>query len=169
MDVKTSNESILSREIKVLPTWAWALAGIVFIAAQIFFNAYLPHQKDAPPVWACSLLGLLAGLMGGVYLLLIGYVNRDSKRRGMSPLLWTLVVILIPNALGFILYFVLRQPMRTSCPQCGSLVQPGFAFCPHCSFKLNPTCPQCQRSVSVSDQFCPYCGTSQKNVAVNRQ
>ena len=133
MDVKTNNESILSREIKVLPTWAWALAGIAFIAAQIFFNAYLPHQKDAPPQWACSLLGLLAGLMGGVYLLLIGYVNRDSKRRGMSPLLWTLVVIFIPNALGFILYFVLRQPMRAACPQCGTLVQPGFSFCPHCS------------------------------------
>ena len=166
MDAKNNNESILSREIKVLPTWAWALAGIAFISAQIFFNTFLPHQKDAPPVWPCSLIGLLAGLMGGVYLLLIGYVNRDSKRRGMSPLLWTLVVILIPNALGFILYFVLRQPMRTACAQCGVMVQPGFSFCPHCSFKLSPSCPHCQHSVGVSDQFCPYCGTSQRSAAV---
>src|SRR5579864_3061297 len=97
MEVKNENQSILTREIKIIPTWAWVLALIFFVAAQIFFNVFLPHQKDAPPQWACSLLGLLAGIGAGIFLLFIGYVNRDAKRRGMSPLLWTLVVLLIPN------------------------------------------------------------------------
>jgi len=165
MEVKNENQSILTREIRIVPTWAWVLALVCFVAAQIFFNAFLPHQKDAPPQWACAMFGLLAGVGGGIFLLFIGYVNRDAKRRGMSSLLWTLVVLLIPNALGFILYFVLRQPLRTACPQCGTMVQPGFSFCPHCSYKLSPTCPQCQHSVSVSDQFCPYCGTSLRSAA----
>ncbi len=93
-------------------------------------------------------MGLGAGLAGACYLLLIGYINRDAKRRGMSPLrfgrLWRLF---IPNALGIILYFVLRQPLRGACPQCGYAVQTGFNFCPRCNYKLSPNCPQCQRLV----------------------
>ena len=47
-----------------------------------------------------------------------------------------LLAIFIPNALGIILYFVLREPMMTPCPQCSTLVKPGFAFCPACGTKL---------------------------------
>jgi RNA polymerase subunit RPABC4/transcription elongation factor Spt4 len=98
-------------------------------------------------------------------LLLIGYVNRDAKRRGMSPVLWTFVTILIPNGLGFILYFILRQPLHSACPQCSKSVQAGFNFCPRCNYKLSPSCPQCQRLVGVNDVYCPYCGTSLRNQA----
>lgn len=166
MEAKNENQNILAREIKIVPTWLWVLAVGVVATSTTLFSIFLPHQKDAPPQWACPLIGLAAGMAIGVYVLFVGYVNRDAKRRGMSPLLWTLVVIFIPNALGFILYFVLRQPMRTACPQCGTLVQPGFSFCPHCSYKLNPTCPHCQHSLRLSDQFCPYCGTSLQNAGV---
>ena len=105
-------------------------------------------------------MGLGAGLAGVCYLLLIGYINRDAKRRGMSPTLWTIMAIIIPNALGIILYFLLRQPRSSVCPQCGHAVQTGFNFCPRCNYKLSPSCPQCQRVVGVGDIYCPYCGTS---------
>jgi RNA polymerase subunit RPABC4/transcription elongation factor Spt4 len=105
----------------------------------------------------------LAGIVVGCYLLLIGYICSDAKRRGMSSTLWTLVAVLIPNALGILLYFVLRQPLRSVCPQCGHAVQNGFNFCPRCNCKLSPSCPQCQRLVGASDVFCPYCGTSLRN------
>jgi len=81
----------------------------------------------------------------------------------MSPILWTCVAVLIPNALGFLLYFVLRQPLRRACPQCGNAVQTEFSFCPRCNYKLSPSCPQCQRIVAVGDLYCPYCGTSVRN------
>lgn len=148
----------LTAEIKLVPAWAWTLAAVAFAGAQFLCNIFLAHQADAPPAWGRALLGLLAGTVFGCYLLLIGYVSRDAKRRGMSPVLWLLVAILIPNGLGIILYFILRQPLRSSCPQCATPVQAGFNFCPRCSHKLSPSCPHCQRVVGASDVYCPYCG-----------
>jgi len=166
MQLRNESRTGLAAEIKIVPSWAWALAAIVFIAAQWFFNLELARHADAPPAWCRPLLGLLAGIGGGCLLLLIGYINRDAKRRGMSPTLWTLVAIFIPNGLGGLLYFVLRQPLSSACPQCGTPVQSGFNFCPRCSHKLSPTCPQCQHVVAVTDVFCPYCGTPLRNQGI---
>jgi RNA polymerase subunit RPABC4/transcription elongation factor Spt4 len=165
MQVRTEAPTRLSSEIKIVPLWAWALAGIVFVAAQWFFNIAVARHPGAPPAWCRPLLGLLAGIGGGCLLLLIGYINRDAKRRGMSPTLWTIMAVIIPNALGIILYFLLRQPRSSVCPQCGSAVQTGFNFCPRCSYKLSPSCPQCQRVVGINDVYCPYCGTPLRNPA----
>jgi RNA polymerase subunit RPABC4/transcription elongation factor Spt4 len=136
-----------------------------FASAQFFFDIDLARLAEAPPAWFLALLGLLAGTILGCVLLFIGYVSRDARRRGMSPILWTLVAILIPNGLGIILYFILRQPLQRACPQCGNAVQTGFNFCPRCNYKLSPSCPQCRRLVGVNDAYCPYCGTSLRNQA----
>lgn len=165
MLAKDETRTRASAEIKVIPTWAWVLAGVGIVGTQIAFDFFIGRKPGAPPPWARPLLGLLVGLVVGCYLLLIGYINRDAKRRGMSPVLWTIVAIIIPNALGIILYFVLRQPLRTACPRCGHVMHPGFGFCPQCSYKLTPICPQCQRSVGVNDIYCPYCGTSLRSQA----
>lgn len=166
MQLKNETQTGFSVEIKIVPLWAWTLALIGFASAQIFFNIVLAGQSDAPPAWGRALLGLLAGTIFGCYLLLIGYVTGDARRRETSPLLWTLVAILIPNGLGIILYFILRQRLRSACPQCGNAVQTGFNFCPRCNYKLSPICPQCRRLVGVNDVYCPYCGTSLRNQAV---
>jgi hypothetical protein len=161
---RDETRSGVSEEIKIIPMIAWVLAGICFVAAQLFFNVVLAHHHpNAPPAWTRPLFGLLAGLGGGLFILLIGYINRDAKRRGMSPTLWTIIALIIPNALGIILYFVLRLPLRNTCPQCRQPVQAGFGFCPHCSYKLSPNCPQCQRPVGMNDVYCPYCGTAQRS------
>jgi RNA polymerase subunit RPABC4/transcription elongation factor Spt4 len=165
MQVKNESQTGFGAEIRIVPGWAWVLAVIVFICAQWFFNIAVARHAHPPQAWARPLLGLAAGIFGGAFLLLIGYVNRDAKRRGMSPVLWTIVAILIPDAMGIILYFILRQPRRSACPQCGNAVQPGFNFCPRCSYKLSPTCPQCQRLIGANDVYCPYCGTSVREQA----
>ena len=73
------------------------------------------------------------------------------------------MAIIIPNALGIILYFILRQPLAERLPAMRHAVQTGFNFCPRCNYKLSPNCPQCQRVVGVNDVYCPYCGTSLRN------
>jgi len=160
MRIRSENQSVVAREIRIVPVWAWALAAVAFIAAQWYFNIAIVHHPRPPAAWARPVLGLFAGIGGGAYLLIIGYVNRDSKRRRMSPLLWTLVALIIPNGMGILLYFVLRQPFTGTCPQCGRAIEVDFKFCPRCSQKLGPNCPQCQRSVQADDSYCPYCGTS---------
>jgi RNA polymerase subunit RPABC4/transcription elongation factor Spt4 len=166
MAVKSESQSVLASEIKIVPRWVWVLAGIVFIAAQLLpYVVRHHHHEPPPPAWALPLIGFFAGIAASAYLLLIGYINRDAKRRGMSPTLWTIVAILIPNALGILLYFVLRHPLRSACPQCGYAVEMSFSFCPRCSYKLGTNCPRCQRLVGMNDVFCPYCGTSLRNPA----
>jgi RNA polymerase subunit RPABC4/transcription elongation factor Spt4 len=150
----------VSHDFRLVARWAWILALVGFLSMQVVFNVVIAREHDAPPAWARILLGLLVGLIVTCYLLLIGYVNRDSGRRGMSRALWTAVCVLVPNGLGIILYFILRQPLVGNCPQCGHGVQHGFNFCPKCNCKLNPSCPQCQRMVRADDTYCPYCGTS---------
>ena len=165
MLAKEEIQTGLSSEIRIIPTWAWILAGVAFVAAQIFFDVSVARQHNAPPPWARPLLGFLVGVVVGCYLLLIGYINRDAKRRGMSTILWTILAVVIPNALGIILYFLLRLPLRSLCPQCAHAVQTGFSFCPHCSYKLSPSCPQCKRAVGANDIYCPYCGASLRGPA----
>jgi hypothetical protein len=163
MQVKNETRTGLASEIKIVPAWAWTLAVFAFVSAQIFFNIVVARHPHAPPAWGRALMGLGAGLGAGCYLLFLGYINRDAKRRWMSPTLWTFVAILIPNGLGIILYFILRQPRRGACPQCGNAIQSGFNFCPRCSYKLSPSCPQCQREVGINDVYCSHCGTSLRN------
>jgi RNA polymerase subunit RPABC4/transcription elongation factor Spt4 len=89
--------------------------------------------------------------------LMMGYVNVDARRRGMNRLLWTLLVIFIPNAIGFILYFLLRSPIRLDCPKCGAIVNPQTNYCPSCRHSFHPTCPECKSSVKPGDTFCANC------------
>ncbi len=91
---------------------------------------------------------------------LVGYVNRDAKRRGMNSTLWTvLVLVLMPAYLvtGFVVYFLLREPLPYSCPQCQAVVSARFNYCPACKFNLRPTCPACRREVRLDDRYCPHC------------
>jgi len=148
-----------NEEVRLIRWWAWSLAGAAFLCFQWFFNGYIPlHGHNPPPPGISIFLGLLTGTAMAIYFLMLGYVNADTKRRGMNRVLWTVIVMLVPNGIGFILYFFLRQPIVGSCPACGTAVQSGFNFCPKCNHKLVPTCGVCQRALRPGDTFCPYCG-----------
>ena len=60
-------------------------------------------------------IGLLGGTVMGAFLaawlMCLGYVYKDASRRIMPPVLWTLVAILVPNLLGFLIYFAVRRPI----------------------------------------------------------
>jgi RNA polymerase subunit RPABC4/transcription elongation factor Spt4 len=92
---------------------------------------------------------------------LIGYVNRDARRRGMNAGLWTfLVTILLPAwlLLGFVIYFLVREPLPYHCTQCGAMVSARFNYCPSCKYNVRPACEQCKREVGEFDRYCPHCG-----------
>lgn len=163
MPVKSETSTRFMDEIRIISPWALFFVILGFLAA--FAAVVHATLSGTPPMPLVAMvpLAIVGGTVLGCYILLIGYVNRDAGRRGMNRLAWTLLAIFIPNALGIVLYFVLRKPRIATCPQCGNALQTGFNFCPRCSYKLSPSCPQCQRLVGVNDVYCPYCATALRN------
>jgi RNA polymerase subunit RPABC4/transcription elongation factor Spt4 len=164
--VKNETSTRFMDEVRIIPPWTYFFVVLGYLMA-FAAVAYATLSGNPPfPLVAMVPLAILGGTLLGCCILLIGYINRDAGRRGMNRLAWTLLAICVPNALGIVLYFVLRKPRIETCPQCGTALQPGFNFCPRCSYKVSPTCPQCQRVVGPNDVYCPYCGTSLGSQAV---
>ena len=161
-------------EFKLVPrALIWIVVVLYLIAVGIAVTVNLnpalhdgdmfpPELRDHPVVQSFALAGIVTAVSFflAVFIFLVGYVNRDAKRRGMNSGLWTfLVIILWPAyfAIGFIIYFLMRQPLPYSCPQCATSVGARYNFCPNCKCNLHPSCPQCKQEVVESDKYCPYC------------
>ena len=122
-----------------------------------------PELHNQPVLASLTIAGAitLAALPIAAYLFLLGYVYRDAKRRGMHAGLWLLLILVLSPAylaIGFLLYFFMREPLPYACPQCGTTVGARFNYCPNCKNNLHPACPQCKQEVSEIDKFCPNCG-----------
>jgi hypothetical protein len=129
----------------------------------------LPFRLDPEgrnwPLAGKLAMSILPGLPLLVLVLLIGYVYADAKRRGMRYVMWTLLAIFIPNAIGIILYFVLRDPLLVHCSHCGAEARHGFSFCARCGGPLALACPQCRRAIEPGWTHCVYCGASLKKAS----
>jgi hypothetical protein len=149
----------LGEEFRIIPIIAVVLAGAAFLCMQWVWHVFmLTHEHNPPPAPFRAIMGFFTGVLVAMFILLVGYVNADSKRRGMNRTLWTLLVMFIPNAIGFVLYFFVRQPLTSPCPRCGNPIQSGFRFCPACQFQLVPTCPSCGTALQPGFNWCPGCG-----------
>jgi hypothetical protein len=159
-------------EFRIIPRWLIVLVILLFLAAQVIAllvnlmvdkdQIFPPELQSQPALASLALAAIITGvsLFLGSLILLVGYVNRDAKRRGMNSALWTLLVIVLLPAwtfVGFLIYFLMREPLPYNCPQCGATVGARFNFCPSCKCNLHPSCPQCKREVVETDKFCPYC------------
>jgi RNA polymerase subunit RPABC4/transcription elongation factor Spt4 len=144
--------------MKVIPQAAWAVALVLalVVAGVVWASVIVPPGGPRP-------LGLLLLVfipaIFSIYILIIGYIVSDARRRGMPVLLWTLLAIFTPSAIGIILYFILRRPLVRACAQCGTLADAAYAFCPSCGATLGKTCPSCRISVESSWLHCAKCGT----------
>jgi NhaP-type Na+/H+ or K+/H+ antiporter len=161
-------------ECRIIPRWiVWTVIGLYLLAqvvGQIVLHAQIanggapfPELQGEPELASLALIGIITGvsLFLAIIIFLIAYVNRDALRRGMSPALWTFLVIMLLPAwafVGFVVYFLMREPLPYPCPACGNSVGARFNFCPNCKCNLQPSCPQCKREIAESDKYCPYCG-----------
>ena len=110
----------------LIPGPAKLLAVLAFVV--FYFGLFEQYRASGFGI----LIGLAAGILAGAYFLLAGYVYGDAVRRGMPRIPWTALAVLIPNCVGFVLYFLLRKPILHPCPGCGRGVAPDAAFCPRC-------------------------------------
>lgn len=147
----------ITEEFRIIPWWAYAIAALVVVGLNAGLAFLYLHDENPPPLPVLLAGAVVASAVLAFIPLLIGYVNRDAKRRNMNSALWTVLVIFIPNAIGFILYFLLRKPIGLECPQCHAMASSEFNFCPKCKRNLRPTCPVCHRAIEAGDAFCPHC------------
>jgi hypothetical protein len=162
------------QEFKLVPRWLIGTVVVLYliavaIAITVNLNPALndsemfpPELRGHPVAQSIALAGIVtaASLFLAIFIFLVAYVNRDAKRRGMNSALWTLLVIVLCPAyfaIGFIIYFLMRQPLPYNCPQCATTVDARYNFCPNCKCNLHPSCPQCKQEVVETDKFCPYC------------
>jgi hypothetical protein len=122
--------------LKMIPLWSIILAVLVFAGCQYFFDSAPPPHRRPGTLPMHLIFGYTTGTTLAGFVLLIGYVSRDVKRRNMPAALWMLIVVIMPGGIGAVVYFLLRQPILARCPVCG----------------------QCFRGVQITDVFCTQCG-----------
>src|ERR1700721_3263579 len=77
-------------QLSMIPTWSVVLAIIVFGAVQYLFHGVLPHRRtELLPMRL--LMGYSWGTAFASYVLLVGYVSRDVRRRRMPAGRWRVV------------------------------------------------------------------------------
>ncbi len=169
------------QEFRIIPRWLMALVAVLYVTALVIAitvnlasvhspngNEMFPWElRDNPALASLALAGIvtLVSLFMASLIFMIAYVNRDASRRGMNAGVWTLLVLIFTPStliLGFVIYFLMREPLPYPCPQCANIVGARFNFCPNCKCNLHPSCAQCKREVVESDKFCPYCGNDLK-------
>lgn len=155
--------AIVPRWLKILCIVLYVIAlGVTIAVVRYNPDARMTDLKDDVATATVAAIGAVTAvsILFATFMLMLGYVNRDAKRRGMNSVLWTLLVLVLSPGyvgIGFIIYFLIRDPLPYACPRCSQLVGPRFNFCPNCRSDLHPSCPNCKREIAETDKFCPYC------------
>jgi F0F1-type ATP synthase membrane subunit c/vacuolar-type H+-ATPase subunit K len=165
-----------SDEFGLVPKWLKVVCLLLYLIAVAIGVAVVINAPDTRPfdvresaaLSALAIAGAITAvaifLSSGIFM--VGYVNRDARRRGMNSALWTWFVLLMMPAsvgiIGFVIYLLMREPLPYACPRCDKPVGPRFNFCPSCKCNLHPSCPNCKKEIVETDKFCPYCAMELK-------
>jgi RNA polymerase subunit RPABC4/transcription elongation factor Spt4 len=152
--------SFIAEKLRIIPRPAWIVGCVLTVALAL--PLWLGPMRLDPQMRSWPLLakvGFIAvvPLCIMAYSLLVGFIYADAKRRQMRHVMWTWLA-LVPYFVGVIVYFIMRDPLPTPCPKCGSEVPKAFAFCPECGTAVHPTCSQCGKLLRHEWANCPYCG-----------
>ncbi len=146
-------------ELRIIPPMIWLVALVVAGGALYLLTAILRYPRSGLGFNDITIISGVFTLLVFCWVLLMAYINADARRRGMRHVLWTMLAIFIPNGIGAILYFVLRDSLLIPCPKCGTSGRAGFIFCPQCGWELSLSCPTCKRAMEPGWNRCAYCGT----------
>jgi phospholipase D-like protein/zinc ribbon protein len=130
--LRAATRKILPRAAMVIAALAIPIWVAYFASSQgrslLASKAFLSTMPDA--LW----FGLTFGVFTAAFFLALGYIYGDARRRQMPAWAWVIAAFLIPNLIGFILYFLFRAPLLGSCSSCGKPIRVGEAFCSHCGY-----------------------------------
>ena len=158
--------SRFTQELRVIPKAAWIVAGFVNLCFTLpLFLSVAPTDPVVGkwPRWGQALCLCAMFLFVVAWVALIGYVYGDAKRRQMRYVMWTLLAIFIPNAIGMILYFILRDPLPKPCPGCGHIekakilhsVRTAALCCSHRARNVISPLSRLGRIARIADSNCP--------------
>jgi hypothetical protein len=149
-------------QARLIPWWSYVLAIGFFVGIQLVIHMMLlPGDPRPRPLALTTVWGLLLGMFLAFYMLMIGFVMRDARKRGMNPTIWLFILVsLLPSGVGFIVYFLLRQPVAMRCPQCATPISADSNYCTRCQHQLRAVCPECRHSLRPGDIYCGECGTA---------
>jgi hypothetical protein len=121
----------------ILPRSAMAIAALAIPIWVVYFassqgRSLLASQGFLGTMPEALWFGLTFGVFTAAFFLALGYIYGDAKRRRLPAWAWVIAAFLIPNFIGFILYFVFRAPLLGPCRSCGKPIRGGEAFCSHC-------------------------------------
>jgi hypothetical protein len=122
---------------KILPRSAMAIAALAIPSWVVYFassqgRSLLASEGFLHTMPEALWFGLTFGVFTAAFFLALGYIYGDAKRRRMPAWAWVIAASFIPNLIGFILYFVFREPLLGPCNSCGKPIRGGEAFCSHC-------------------------------------
>lgn len=107
------------------------------------------------------------------------FVDIRSRSRDILAALLALLLVLIFNVPGLIIYMVLRPKETLTeayqraleeeallqdiedqfvCPGCKQKIEGDFLVCPNCHTQLKERCPNCSHLLNLKWNICPYCG-----------
>ncbi len=117
---------------KSVQYWALIVAGCALLTGLVF--GY--RTGDFLTMSAYASAAMMFGVLLATWLVCLGFVFADARRRNMGAALWVLVAALFPHLLGFLLYFVMRHPIAATCSHCGMSVSTHQRFCSWCGTPL---------------------------------
>ena len=97
---------------KTVQLWASVLVGCALLIGLVVGYTAADQGAVLRTMSAYGSAALVLGIVLAIWLLCLGFVFADARRRDMRSVLWVLVAALFPHLLGFLLYFVMRQPDR---------------------------------------------------------
>lgn len=112
-----------------------------------------------------TLLMVIIGVVLILHIALGVYVYKDAPKYKMDRLLWVLIVVLVPNLMGLIIYLIVRSNKRTTkvCVGCGNNIDKDFKVCPYCSHDTTMHCKNCGKEINEDWVVCPYCKKALKD------
>ncbi|MFN8532498.1 MAG: zinc ribbon domain-containing protein [Dehalococcoidia bacterium] len=125
-------------------------------------------------------VALIVAYLVAFWVALLIWTLRDirSRSRNIFTAFFAILLVLVFNIPGMILYLLLRpretiaeQYERTleeesllseieeqgACPKCKARVEDEFLLCPNCRTRLKKICSGCGRALHLRWHVCPYC------------